>query len=518
MVARSLACNAQRAAACLLSVLALGSSPVRADGNLQNVNHIIVLMQENHSFDNYFGVLAYVPGTPYHSATGSRRKRGCAASDSTCVDGLSCRVARHTGALKCRNSNKSNGRGGVRSFQDPRYCPGPDLDHGWVATHRQANFNAPNNSLEARNNGFIRVSAETELPNQAIDHDAMGYYTDVDLPFYYSLAKTFAISDRYFGSVLGPTFPNRAYLAAATSFGHLTTSETISGPVLAQGGYKPITGTIFDLLNQHGISWTDYYSDLPYSLIFQPSSSHQRSVSNFAADAAAGTLPAVAFIDPSSAPDQVINGITVQTDEHPPHDIRAGEYFVSTIAAALRNSPSWSDSILIITYDEHGGFYDHVRPPLAPQGGASTPDGIAPGQCADLSNLPASLLPGEGINCTTSKTNSAPGLCPSFTPTGPFPSNCATFNQLSFRVPLMVVSPFAKHQYVSHTVADHTSILALIEKRFLNGAHMTARDGHASTLEDMFDFDGSPSAGATIPAAPLPAATDPSCPFPGSGG
>jgi len=179
----------------------------------------------------------------------------------------------------------------------------------------------------------------------------------------------------------------------------------------------------------------------------------------------------------------------------------------------LRNSPSWNDSILIITYDEHGGFYDHVRPPAAPQGGATTPDGIAPGQCADLSNPPASTLPGGGARCTTSQTNSAPRLCPSFTPTGPFPADCAGFDQLGFRVPFMVVSPFAKPHYVSHTVADHTSILALIEKRFLNGAHLTARDGNASTLEDLFDFDNSPSAAAAIPTAPLPEANDPSCPF-----
>jgi phospholipase C len=491
------------------ALLLLGSVPVRADGNLQNLNHIIIVMQENRSFDNYFGVLAYVPGSPYHSATGAGPKRACEATDHTCVDGLSCRVNKKTGALNCRNSNKSNGPGRVRAFHDPRYCTGPDLDHGWVATHQEANFSGPNNTLKAtRSNGFVRVNAETEAPIQAIDHDTMGYYTDSDLPFYYGLAETFAIDDRYFAAVLGPTFPNRSYLAAATSFGHLSTSETITA-----GGYKPITGTIFQLLDQNNVSWTDYFSDLPYSLVFGPDPPHQQPIAQFAIDAAAGTLPAVAFVDPSAFPDQIINGISVQTDEHPPNDIRAGEYFVSTIVSALRNSASWNDSLLFITYDEHGGCYDHVAPPPAPQAGAPTPDGIAPGQCADLSNPPASEQPGGGATCNASKTSAAPGLCPGFTPTGPYPAKCATFNQLGFRLPFIAVSPFAKPRYVSHTIGDHTSLLALIEKRFLNGAHLTARDHNSNTLEDMFDFDTSPSLTSTIPSAPLPALTDPGCPF-----
>jgi phospholipase C len=501
------------AAVALAATLACSSSPAAADGNLQNLNHVIILMQENRSFDNYFGMLPYVAGTPYHSAKGSGKKRACKTDDNTCVDGLSCHVVKKTGELKCTNSNKSNIKGRVKAFHDPRYCVGPDLDHGWRNTHREASFKKPTTTLKKTpNDGFVRVNAESE-PDQAIDHDTMGYYDDTDLPFYYGLAQTFAISDRYFCSVLGPTFPNRSYLVAATSFGHLTTSEDISIPALAQGGYKPITGTIYELLNANNVSWTDYYSELPYSIIFQPSSPHQQPLAQFAVDAAAGHLPAVAFIDPSVTANQSINGGLFETDEHPPADIRAGQYFVSTVVAALRNSPSWNDSILFITYDEHGGFYDHAWPPAAPQGDALTPDGIAPGQCADLSGPPASLEPGGGLTCTTSATSTAPSLCPDFTPTGPYPSTCPTFNQLGFRVPFTAVSPFAKPQYVSHTLADHTSLLALIEKRFLNGAYMTARDQNAATLEDMFDFDQAPSLNATIPSAPLPEINDPGCPF-----
>jgi len=179
----------------------------------------------------------------------------------------------------------------------------------------------------------------------------------------------------------------------------------------------------------------------------------------------------------------------------------------------VRSGPFWQDSIVFVTYDEHGGFFDHVKPPRAPQGGARSPDGIDPGQCADLSNVPASLRPGGGAECSTNlisrvdtTVNNAIALCPALAadPTGPYPRTCANFDQLGVRVPLIAVSPFAKPHYVSHAVGDHTSLLALIEKRFLGPReggdddgrprrHLTRRDEHANTLEDLFDFERSPS-------------------------
>jgi phospholipase C len=324
------------------------------------------------------------------------------------------------------------------------------------------------------------------------------------------------MSDRYFCSVIGQTFPNRAYFLAGTSFGHLTTNEII-------GPYKPITGTIFDRLDAAGVSWKDYAADVPYaSLMFAISPGHTSPLGAFVADAAAGTLPAVSFVDSSVFASQSINGSMYETDEHPPADIRAGEYAVSQVVNALRNGPNWNDSVLFWTYDEHGGFYDHVKPAPAPQRGFTTPDGIAPGQCADLSNPPASEQPGGGANCTHSRTVDAPGLCPTFTPTGPYPANCATFNQLGFRVPMVAVSPFSKPHYVSHITGSHTSLIALIEKRF-SLAPLTARDAASSTLEDMFDFDNSPSLNTAVGTAPLPEQPpaqvpgDNGCPFVPSG-
>jgi phospholipase C len=492
--------------------LLFGAVAARADGDLSQVNHIIIAMQENHSFDNYFGVIGYNPTGPYHNA---RHRRGCDPTDSTCVDGLSCKIPAKTGQLTCRNKNRSNFQGSVHAFHEPRFCTGPDLDHSWDGSHLEANFKRPENTIRnTPNNGFVRVSADTQGGNQITDHDTMGYYDNGDLPFYFDIAQTFAMSDRYFCAVIGQTFPNRAYEIAATSFGHLTTSE-----IITSGGYKPLTGTIYDLMDAAGVTWTDYYSDLPYSFVFHTSSGHIKPLSQFAVDAANGTLPNVAFIDGSVGKNQTINGSTFETDEHPPADILAGQYMISNAITALRNSPSWNDSIFLWTYDEHGGYYDHVMPAAADQGGADTPDGIQPGQCADAHNLPASAQPGGGATCTHSSTIDAPGICPTFTPTGPYPAECASFDQLGFRVPFVAVSPFSKPHYVSHVVNSHTSLLALIEKRF-SLPSMTARDAHANTLEDMFDFDNSPSLAATLDvAAPLPKQSpafdpgDEGCPF-----
>ncbi|HEX9577818.1 MAG TPA: alkaline phosphatase family protein [Myxococcales bacterium] len=514
----------------VLCVTLLVGRDAAAEGNLRRVNHIIIVMQENHSFDNYFGVLPYVPSGPYHRGP-------CERDDHACVDGLSC--SRSSGGLACTNSNLDGDGSTVTSFHSQNYCPGPDLAHGWTGSHQEANFlNPALTRLASPNDGFVRVNdGQTPLlPDERFqadnkgegptEDDTMGYYDQGDLPFYYGLAQTFAISDRYFSSVIGPTFPNRSFALAATAFGHVTTAEIIPPlPPLAPfpGGYKPITGTIMDLLDRQGVSWTNYFSDLPITAIFRGLDfSHAAPVTNFFAIAGATTcnLPAVSFVDPAFGDDSFgTNPSLTEFDEHPPSDIRNGQFFVSQIVASLRSSACWKDSIVFITYDEHGGFYDHVAPARARQGGAPNPDGINPGQCADRGSPPASEQPGGGAQCFLSPTDAA-SICPGFTPSGPYPAFCAHYDQLGFRVPLMAVSPFSRRHYVSHRVGDHTSLLALIEKRFLASGeddeerpHLTARDLHASTLEDMFDFDEAPSLNATVPAAPVPLPNDPGCPF-----
>ncbi len=498
---------------------ACGLQPARAEGDLKKVKHIIVLMQENHSFDNYFGALAYAPGSPYHNPDRDERDggNGCRKGDHRCVDGLTCRVT-STGDFSCSNSNVDENGHIVTAFHDPRRCVGPDLDHGWASTHREANFEHPNDTLfDFRANGFVRVNDLTEQIDKGGAEDptedqTMNFYNQNEIPFYYDLANKFAISDRYFSSVLGPTFPNRSYLLAATSFGHLTTSEVFP-PV---GGYKPTTGTIFDLLEKNGVTWADYFQDAPQGGSFRkfPGDPHFLPLTVLFAQLAgapgAPPLADVIFVDPNFG----IFGRKFENDEHPPTDIQRGQAFVSRVVNALRNSSSWDGSVLFITYDEHGGSYDHVRPPHARQADALTPDGIAPGQCADLSNPPASEQPGSGAQCSISRAD-AEDLCPALTanPTGPYPESCVNFNQLGIRVPFIAVSPFSKQHYVSHSNSDHTSILAFIEQRFLpvgdgeadDRQHLTRRDQFANTLQDLFDFEGAPSRNTTVGVAAPPA-------------
>jgi phospholipase C len=477
---------------------------------IHRVKHVIIVMQENHSFDNYFGALAYAPGSPYHGpdrgdgdGDGGRDDRGgCRADDHRCVDGLSCRVDR-AGAFHCANANLDDDGSTVHAFHDANRCAAPDLDHGWTSTHREVNFDQPNATRRrAPMNGFVRVNDETEQLDDGVesptDDDTMGFYDQDELPFYYDLAQSFAISDRFFCSVLGPTFPNRSYLMAATSFGHLTTNDDFPPP----GGYKPITGTIFDLLEANHVSWADYFQDVPQGGSFRDFSltsadPHFLPLPVFLGQVAgapgAGELPAVSFVDPNFG----LFGITSENDEHPPSDIQRGQLFVSRVVNAVRNGPRWQDSVIFIVYDEHGGAYDHVQPARG-----VAPDPIAPGQCADLSNPPASLAPGGGAECHDNllgggtSVEDAISLCPAFAadPTGPFPAQCAGFDQLGVRVPFLAISPFAKRHYVSHNVADHTSILAFVETAFLTGhQHLTERDGHADNLLDLFDFEHAPS-------------------------
>ncbi len=474
---------------------ALFGDPARADGPLSKVNHIVVVMQENHSFDNYFGVLPYVPGGPYHPA-----KPACSLTDHSCVDGLQCAVT--AGALKCSNRNQSSTGAWIRSYHAGSRCTNPDLDHSWLGAHLGLNFGHPNTSLaNPLSNGFVRDNQD--------DPEPMSYFDQTDIPFYYGLAEKFAMSDRQFAAVVGPTIPNRFYLMAATSFGHLTTEDTVPPP---NGGYKPVNGSIFDLLDKNNVSWADYFEDVPQALDFGVLDSHEKQIAEFylAASGLSGTLPQVSFVDP----DFGVEGTTVEDDEHPPTDIQRGQWHVSDVVNAIRSGPYWKDTIILITYDEHGGFYDHAKPPAAPQGGARTPDGVYPGQCEDLSNPPASLQPGGGAECATnpvSQTDTsvldAEALCPQLkaNPTGPYPSQCAAFDQEGLRVPLIAVSPFSKPAYVSHTVRDHTAIIALIEKRFLGGAHLTSRDGSAASLEELFDFTNAPSMKTAVGSAGAPA-------------
>ncbi len=370
--------------------------PKRREGSdlLPKIDHIIVVMMENHSFDNYFGML----------------RRG---------DGLS--LDRHG---KPKNTNPDGNGNLIRSFRMPSACQenkNPKQD--WNASHL---------SLENHNQGFVKACTPV----------AMGYWTGDDLPFYYALGKTFPLCDRWFGSCLAQTYPNRRYLMAGTSYG--TTATSVSELTTVP---PPPNGTIFDRLAAHNISWKDYASDLAQLAIIPQaftkySDPHVSTIAQYYKDAAAGTLPSVSFVDPKF--------VNPETSEENPQDIRLGEDFSAKVIKAAMTGKAWKSTLLIWMYDEHGGYYDHVVPPKVVK-----PDDIPP-------NLP---MP---------------------------PNAAGGFDQYGFRVPGSIVSPYAKKNYVSHVTHDHTSVLKLIETKWNLGA-MTYRDANADNLLDSVDFKKKPA-------------------------
>jgi phospholipase C len=316
-----------------------------------------------------------------------------------------------------------------------------DTSHGWTDVHTEWNHGAMD--------GFVVANNHNDLA-PADGKRAMGYYTEQDLPFFYALANTFALADHNFSSVLGPTFPNREYLYAATSFGHIGNDL-----------FNDEMPTIFQELTAAKVDWRIYYTDLPGAGIFLGTLTkyldNVAKVSNFFTDAQAGMLGQLNLVDPKLGA-----GAASRNDFHPPGDVQQGEKFLSDVVNALMQSPQWPHSALIVTFDEHGGIYDHVPPPPA-----CAPDDIAP-------------MLGNG---------DTPG----------------DFANYSVRVPLIVVSPYAKPHFVSHAVYDHTSITRFIETRFKLGA-LTKRDANADPLTDLFDFKK--ASFATPPSLP-PAEVDP---------
>jgi phospholipase C len=285
----------------------------------------------------------------------------------------------------------------------------------------------------------------------------MGYWDRDDLPFYYSLASTFALANRWFASAPCQTFPNRRFLHAGTAWG-LTTSA-----VPTARDRPPPHGTIFDRLAAHGISWTNYYSDVPQTALIpsvgRQHPGHTTPIDRFFTDCASGRLPAYSLVDPHTDVLDVVSGRPRydSDDEENPQNIRYGEQFVAKVVDAVLRSPAWPRTMLVWLYDEHGGYYDHVPPPRAPR-----PDGIPP----------------QGV--------------------------AGAYDRYGVRVPAVVVSPYARPGYVSPTTHDHTSVLAFLEHKW-NLPALTHRDANARPMLDFFDF----SAPALLEPPPLVAAPEP---------
>jgi phospholipase C len=404
-------------------------------------DHVVIVMQENHSFDNYFGMLP-IRGQPL------------ADGFTFNADGVPV------------NDNPVHG-GRQRVFHLEGTCQPNGVTQTWDATHHQIN------------GGTMQGFAAT-------DTEAMGYFDESDIPFYYSLAKTFCIGNRYFCSVPAQTYPNRRFLYAGSAAGMTSTSDsTFSLPV-------PPNGSVMDNLARHGVSFKSYFTDLP-DLAIIPSNlerypEHFTSIGEFFADCAAGTLPNVSYVDTEMGITSDIGGpigsylsklpaplsgdlaaalnlFQAQSgDEENPADVALGEESVAAIINAVLHSPAWSRTLLIWNYDEHGGYYDHVAPPTA-----IIPDAVRP-------TLSATDVQGA-------------------------------YNLYGIRVPNAVVSPYSRPHGVTNVVHDHTSVIATIANKW-NLPALTWRDANANDMTDYLDLAGPPAfAKPPTLAAPAVSAT-----------
>ena len=344
------------------------------------IDHFVVIMQENRSFDHYLG---WLPGADGMQA------------------GLQYPDPEDGGNLKSTH----------RLGNDYQGCGHADPSHSWEGGRAQMNGGAMDGFLAGENDEF-----------------AIGYYAEEDVPFLPSVAQAFTTCDRYFCSMLGPTIPNRLYQWAATAKGFKENTPVIQGAAQTAGFQWP---NIFDRVREAGLTARYFASDIPAGLLWGPRMlPHVGRVEEFYALAAAGQLPNVTFVDPLFGASFAGEPNGVSADEHPHGDIRTGQAFMSDIVHAFLDSPNFERGALFINYDEWGGFFDHVAPPLLP---ASADDDSALG-----------------------------------------------FNQLGMRVPGVIVSPYVQRGGISHFNYDHTSILAMIEYRY-GLAPLTSRDAAAKT-------------------------------------
>jgi phospholipase C len=379
--------------------------------NGSGIDNIVVLVMENRSFDHYLG---WLPGA-------NGQQAGLSYVDSN-------GVTQSTYRLQVRQG-----------------CGMDDPDHSYSGGRVQFNNGACD--------GFAKTTPDT-FP--------LGYYTREDLPFYggsqgkqglVDVATTF---DHWFCSILSSTYPNRYYTHAGRTERLDNTMATTAMP------------TIWDQLAAADVSATYYFSDLPFLALwgekYIPISRH---IEDFFAQAASGTLPKFSYIDPFFLGEDQGGS----NDDHPHADIWRGQAFVSLVAQAIVNSPQWSRTALVVTYDEWGGFFDHVPPPQLPDD----------------------------------------------RPTG---SVDFDHSQAGFRVPAFVLSPFAKRGSIQGAVSgaawDHTSMLKFVQWRWGLPPHLSPRIDAAANIADALDFTTPPD--TSIPD--LPVVVDPGphiCGTPGEG-
>ncbi len=338
------------------------------------IKHVVVVMMENRSFDHFLGWLPTADG----------KQAGLSYVDRYGV--------RHP----------------THHLDITASCGFNDPDHSYEGGRIELNG--------GRCNGWLRAGQNDSL--------SIGYYEQADLAFLGSAVPDWTTFDRYFSAVMAETYPNRFYLHGARTDRLHNGDRSLSQPF-------PYP-TIWSRLIAKGVSHAYYYADaFPlFPVLLKHGPTNKQPFAQFLTDAAAGNLASVSYIDPRFTGEE--SGVS--NDDHPHADIRAGEDFMNQIYAAVTTSPAWPDTVLVFTYDEWGGFFDHV----------------APGRAHDVS---------------------------------------ATTALRGFRVPTVVVSPFARRGHVDHGVYDHTSILKLIEWRW-GLKSLTPRDHYARNLALALDFAG----------------------------
>ena len=374
----------------------LSAAPVLPAPRSSGIDHIVVVMMENRSFDHMMG---WVPG----------------------ADGMQAGLT---------YADEAGVQYTTRHAPDFQGCGHPDPDHSYEGGRIQFNNGACD--------GFLLGSN---------DEYAIWYYTDADLQFFAGAARDWTICDQYFSSMMGPTFPNRIYSHAAQT-DRITNSFELS--------HLP---TIWDRLADRRVSAGYYFSDVPFLALwgakYQPIS---HRISTFYEDCRTGRLPAVSYVDPRFLGEE--QGLT--NDDHPHADLRNGQAFQNSVYNAVTTGRAWRNTILVYHYDEWGGFYDHVPPSTAP-----------------ISDIDRAAGYTDGLR--------------------------------GFRIPAIIVAPFAQRGQVAHTVFDHTSVLRFIEWRWkLNP--LTERDATAANLAEALDFSTRNLAAPvyTIDPGPGPAPCPPS--------
>jgi len=519
---------------------------VQAAATLQSIKHVIFMLQENHSFDNYFGML-----NPY------RQKNSLNIGDDGVdyeVDGIDDKLG---GIVNVNDEGTP-----FQLFKFTSTCI-DDLSSDWLASFGNVNRFDFSTGRKISMDGFVHTAegyAKSCIANPAIcsgnftdtaGQRSMGYYDENFLNYYYYMASQFALSDRWFSPIASKSVDNRiATFSGGTTQGLVKDPGEDHLPQL----FLP---NIFEELQNASVSWKVYYtstqglclvghdectgggsaypatdfSNFAYSARWlyanptgaactpptQPSSvvgdsgntfcidpTHIAPLSTYFTDLTNNTLPSFAFIEAGYG----------NNDEHPGsgQPILAGQAQVANVINSLMTSPSWSSSVFFFSYDEGGGPYDHV-PPVPGYSNDFTDTTL--GSVADIAQI--SVNPDQYNPCV------APGGTPTThcdlgaSDPGANPGDAAAVqgfaSQLGFRLPNFIVSPFTRKHYVSHTPMDHTAVIKFVEDRFIgNGAHLTARDAAQPNLLEFFDFAKSPWLTPPSPPAPVTSGSFPTNP------